>query len=650
MVYQQFINYPSLTVYENIASPLRVQGKPRAEIEKRVQEAAKLLKLEPYLNRTPLQLSGGQQQRTAIARALVKGADLVLLDEPLANLDYKLREELRTELPRIFEASGAIFVYATTEPSEALLLGGRTVCMWEGQVLQVGETSKVYRHPDTMRVAQVFSDPPLNIVGIEKHNGSVQYAGGVQAPASGLYAGLGDGAYRVGFRAHQLEVANGIAGRHAFSATVTVTEITGSESFVHLNRDDSNWVAVLQGVHEFPPGHVLDAVLDPEQCLCVRRGRPPGRRARRDVRACSMARIDLVDLAHSYGGNAADSGILCAQAGDDDLAAGRRLCAARAVGLRQDHAAQSDLGHRDAVARPDPVRRRRHHAAVNPEAQYRAGVPVSGDLRHHDGRTESGIPAEESRRAESRDRRAGRRDRAAARPARLISSRKAMRLTADAKQKISLGRGLVRSDVAAVLFDEPLTVIDPELKWQLRSKLKALHRELDLTMIYVTHDQTEALTFADTVVVMHDGRVVQSGTPAELFDKPAHTFVGYFIGSPGMNIVPAEVSGREARIGGHAIALDRSYDRPAGRRQDRDRRASRIRRRRGARAGVAVGQYRADRRSRPRPLRARFGSATSKFAARVPPGFSVAGDVAGLVFDPSHVHVYADSLLVEGAA
>jgi len=221
MVYQQFINYPSFTVYENIASPLRVQGKPRAEIEKSVQEVAKLLKLEPYLERTPLQLSGGQQQRTAIARALVKGADLVLLDEPLANLDYKLREELRTELPRIFEASGAIFVYATTEPSEALLLGGRTVCMWQGEVLQAGETSKVYRHPDTLRVAQVFSDPPLNIVGVKKSSGSVQYAGGVQAPASGLYAGLADGTYRVGFRAHQIEVANGIAGRHAFQATVT---------------------------------------------------------------------------------------------------------------------------------------------------------------------------------------------------------------------------------------------------------------------------------------------------------------------------------------------------------------------------------------------------------------------------------------------
>jgi glycerol transport system ATP-binding protein len=130
-------------------------------------------------------------------------------------------------------------------------------------VLQAGETPMVYRHPDSLRVAQVFSDPPLNIVGIEKSNGSVKYVGGVEAPATGLYAGIGDGAYRVGFRAHQLELASGIAGRHAFHATVTVTEITGSESFVHLSRDASSWVAVLHGVHEFPPGHMLDAVLDP---------------------------------------------------------------------------------------------------------------------------------------------------------------------------------------------------------------------------------------------------------------------------------------------------------------------------------------------------------------------------------------------------
>ncbi|CCE10968.1 putative ATP-binding protein of sugar ABC transporter [Bradyrhizobium sp. STM 3843] len=265
MVYQQFINYPSLTVYENIASPLRVQGKPRDVIEKRVAEAAKLLRLEPFLQRTPLQLSGGQQQRTAIARALVKGADLVLLDEPLANLDYKLREELRAELPRIFEASGAIFVYATTEPSEALLLGGRTVCMWEGKALQAGDTAIVYRRPETLRVGQVFSDPPMNTVGIEKRGGNVHYADSVTAPATGLYAGLADGDYRVGFRPHQLGLARpGVSqSGHAFAATVEVTEITGSESFVHLARDEANWVAVLHGVHEYEPGEVLDAVLDP---------------------------------------------------------------------------------------------------------------------------------------------------------------------------------------------------------------------------------------------------------------------------------------------------------------------------------------------------------------------------------------------------
>ena len=129
-----------------------------------------------------------------------------------------------------------------------------------------------------------------------------------------------------------------------------------------------------------------------------------------------MARIDLVDLAHSYGGNDAPAEILCAEAGDDDLAAGRGLCAAGAVGLRQDHAAQPDLGHRDAVARKNPVRRQGHHTAVNPEAQHRAGVPVPGDLRHHDGRTEPGISPEKPRRAEGRDRRAGRRDRGPARP------------------------------------------------------------------------------------------------------------------------------------------------------------------------------------------------------------------------------------------
>jgi len=227
-------------------------------------------------------------------------------------------------------------------------------------------------------------------------------------------------------------------------------------------------------------------------------------------------------------------------------------------------------------------------------------------------------------------------------------NRKATRLTADAKQKISLGRGLVRSDVAAVLFDEPLTVIDPELKWQLRSKLKALHRELDLTMIYVTHDQTEALTFADTVVVMHDGRVVQSGTPAELFENPAHTFVGYFIGSPGMNIVPAQVRGREAQIDGHVIALNRSYGRLNGAKIEIGVRPEFVDVAAPAPDLLSAKIERIDDLGRMRFARVRVGE--TKLAARVPPGFAPSGETAGLRFDPAHVHVYADSLLVEGTA
>ena len=284
MVYQQFINYPSLTVYENIASPLRVQRRPREEIDKRVQEAARLLKLEPYLHRTPLQLSGGQQQRTAIARALVKGADLVLLDEPLANLDYKLREELRTELPRIFEASGAIFVYATTEPSEALLLGGRTVCMWEGEVLQAGDTSKVYRHPDTLRVAQVFSDPPLNIVGIEKKNGSVQYAGGVRAPASGLLCRsrrrrLSGGLPRPSARGRQRRGRPPcVPGHRDGDGNHGLGKLRASEPrCLQLGRGAARRARISARAR-------ARCRARSRQCVRVRRGRPPGRRAGRDVR------------------------------------------------------------------------------------------------------------------------------------------------------------------------------------------------------------------------------------------------------------------------------------------------------------------------------------------------------------------------------
>jgi len=144
------------------------------------------------------------------------------------------------------------------------------------------------------------------------------------------------------------------------------------------------------------------------------------------------------------------------------------------------------------------------------------------------------------------------------------AKRKAQGLTADEKQKISLGRGLARADVNAILFDEPLTVIDPHMKWELRTQLKELHRRFGYTMVYVTHDQTEALTFADNVVVMYEGEIVQIGTPEELFERPTHTFVGYFIGSPGMNLLPVEVSGQSARMGQTVIELPATPKKQSG--------------------------------------------------------------------------------------
>ncbi|HEY8384094.1 MAG TPA: ABC transporter ATP-binding protein [Microvirga sp.] len=265
MVYQQFINYPSLNVYENIASPLRVARLPGAEIEARVRHAAKLLKLEPYLDRKPLNLSGGQQQRTAIARALVKRADLVLLDEPLANLDYKLREELREELPRIFAESGAIFVYATTEPQEALLLGGNTATLFQGAVAQFGPTPLVYRQPRDLLSAQVFSDPPLNTLRAEKASGRVQLGTGGSMPATGAFATVPDGAYTMGFRAHHLGLDGPAPGAIAIPATVSVAEITGSESYVHLDSGEHRFVALVLGVRRLEPGAAVTVSLDPSR-------------------------------------------------------------------------------------------------------------------------------------------------------------------------------------------------------------------------------------------------------------------------------------------------------------------------------------------------------------------------------------------------
>ena len=223
--------------------------------------------------------------------------------------------------------------------------------------------------------------------------------------------------------------------------------------------------------------------------------------------------------------------------------------------------------------------------------------------------------------------------------------RKARGLTADAKQKISLGRGMVREDVNALLFDEPLTVIDPHMKWELRTQLKRLHHQFGHTMIYVTHDQTEALTFADKVVVMHDGRVVQIGTPQELFERPAHTFVGYFIGSPGMNLIPAKIDGRSAYVDGASIPLGAAYPALDGKVEIGVRpEFARL----SATEGLPVRINRVEDVGRHKIVRAEFFGRDINIIASE--GEVIGPDKTRVAFDPAHVNVYREDWRVAGEA
>ncbi|WP_436643757.1 ABC transporter ATP-binding protein [Microbaculum sp. FT89] len=267
MVYQQFINYPNLTVYENIASPLRVARVGKADIDARVREMATLLKLTPMLDRRPGELSGGQQQRTALARALVKDADLVLLDEPLANLDFKLREEMRDELPRLFSNREAIVVYATTEPTEALLFGGHTATLFEGRVTEFGPTASLYRHPRDLTTAKVFSDPPINVAPVSKAGHTFTLGDAATWQATGPQADLKDGDYVLGVRPHH--VTPGERGDHPvpIEGRVLVTELSGSESVIHFRIGEATWVSESHGIHPFEVGSRAPLFIDVSRAM-----------------------------------------------------------------------------------------------------------------------------------------------------------------------------------------------------------------------------------------------------------------------------------------------------------------------------------------------------------------------------------------------
>ena len=260
MVYQQFINYPSMKVRDNIASPLKLRGEKN--VDQRVRELAEKLHIDMFLDRLPSELSGGQQQRVALARALAKGAPLMLLDEPLVNLDYKLREELRDELSALFAAGNSTVVYATTEPGEALLLGGYTAVLDEGELLQYGPTAEVFHKPASLRVARAFSDPPMNLLSATATADGMRLDGGpllTQQLTSQATPKL-----TVGLRASAVRV-HAQDGDVALPGTVELAEISGSDTFVHVHSQVGELVAQLTGVHYFEIGTAVTLYFDPAQ-------------------------------------------------------------------------------------------------------------------------------------------------------------------------------------------------------------------------------------------------------------------------------------------------------------------------------------------------------------------------------------------------
>ncbi len=253
MVYQQFINYPNLTVFENIASPLRIAGINDSMINKRVNQVADMLHISQFLKRLPLELSGGQQQRTAMARALVKEGSLILFDEPLVNLDYKLREELRFELRELFKAQNTIAIYASTEPNEALALGGVTTLMHEGKIIQTGPVNDVYSLPNSIESAELFSEPPINIIEAKVSDTTATIFNDINFTLNENFSEINSGDYKFGIRPHHITMSAKNEDDIGIDLKVDVAEISGSETFLHMATNDITLVAQLSGVHAFHP-------------------------------------------------------------------------------------------------------------------------------------------------------------------------------------------------------------------------------------------------------------------------------------------------------------------------------------------------------------------------------------------------------------
>lgn len=276
MVYQQFINYPSLTVYDNIASPLRVSRvrHSKAEIDRKVHSIAEQLGIAAFLPRLPQELSGGQRQRVAIARALVKDAGLVLLDEPLGNLDYKLREDLRVELKQLAAERQSIFVYATPEPIDALAMANKAAILHEGQIIQYGAVHDVYFRPQHAKAGAYFSEPPMNFLPCQVRGAVAVVSSNLEIPLAALQAQVPEGRYLLGIRPHHLSICDtsstaSPAGQIRFSAQLDLAEIVGSDTTMHLSHSLTpektlSLTALVRNFQHFDLGQQLQMQLDPK--------------------------------------------------------------------------------------------------------------------------------------------------------------------------------------------------------------------------------------------------------------------------------------------------------------------------------------------------------------------------------------------------